>query len=37
MFRFMWADEKRSSAEMPISISRIVVSSRLVVAIADRC
>lgn len=37
MLHFMWADEKRSGAEMPISISVIVVSSQLVVAIADRC
>jgi hypothetical protein len=36
MLRFMWADEKRSSAEMPISISMIVVSSQLVVTVADR-
>jgi hypothetical protein len=30
------ADEKRRSAEMPISISMIVVSSQLVVTVADR-
>jgi hypothetical protein len=30
------ADEKRSSAEMPVSISMIVVSSQLVVTVADR-
>jgi hypothetical protein len=32
----MWAEEKRRSDEMPISISMIVVSSQLIVTIADQ-